>query len=79
MTTPAKTDPTPPKHPNTATATQPGPAGVPVHGLQPQRKLLAILSVVTALWVAMLIGMYIKWVWPERRGVDRPVATQPAE
>jgi len=46
--------------------------------LEPKRKLLIGASVVLAIWVAVLVVMYITTVYPQRHGKVRPLTTQPA-
>jgi hypothetical protein len=53
----------------------PAPASAPP--LKPQKKLLIILSIALAIWVAWLIGLYVRTVYPMRHG-NRPT-TEPHE
>ncbi|HWB52648.1 MAG TPA: hypothetical protein VG722_00580 [Tepidisphaeraceae bacterium] len=41
---------------------------------RPQKKLLVISSILLAIWIAVLIWIYAKWVWPSRQhGQDTAV------
>jgi hypothetical protein len=49
-------------------------AAPPVRPLKPRPKLLAVTSIVFALWVAFLVGLYFKTVYPRRSTAPRPDA-----
>jgi hypothetical protein len=36
-------------------------------GLRPRKKLLVISSILLAIWVGVLVWIYVKWVWPIRQ------------
>jgi len=64
--------------PNNGTSEKSAPAPSPPPGpLKPQKKLLIVLSVALALWVAWLIGLYARTVYPMRHG--RTPTSEPQE
>lgn len=39
----------------------------PVTTIRPNRKLLIISSILLAIWIGVLVWIYVKWVWPSRQ------------
>ena len=44
----------------------PAVAPIPVRALKPRCRLFVIMWIVMALWVAFLLALYFKTVWPQR-------------